>query len=66
MLDDPLFWPDGIICKPWQSRGMQNNVRNRFNSKKVINQSAQQCNRVGSSYDFEGTNRYSLLTSDID
>ena len=32
LLNDPLFWPEGVVCRPWVSRfkSKRNNKRSRF------------------------------------
>lgn len=31
MTDDPYFWPEGVVCRPWNTRGAYRKHRNHYN-----------------------------------
>ena len=65
-LDDPWFWPEGIVCKPWLSRNMLSNRSNRFNTQTDNRTYGNRKLHVDSSYSIENRNRFSALAHEID
>jgi hypothetical protein len=71
MTDDPYFWPEGVICRPWMSYGAYRNRRSRYNegegehSTEDLNSNIDRYryDREHGRYD---DNRYSVLDCDID
>ena len=66
MLDDPWFWPDGIVCKPWLSRNTMNYRDRRVHTRKDNKSFGSKWSHIDNNYGIEDTNRFSVLTSDID
>ena len=70
-LEEPGFWPRGVMCRPWLS---QTQLRNRWNGRHDDeNQEREFDNRrsrhrlsanVGPRFD--NYNRYTVLNSDVD
>lgn len=71
MTDDPYFWPEGVICRPWMSYGAYRNRRARYN-KGEGEHSTEDLNSNTDRYRYDreqghyDDNRYSVLDCDID
>jgi hypothetical protein len=66
LLDDPLFWPEGVVCRPWVSKvkSKRSNRAPRFNRRNGVPSSLDKTDIVKSGSYSNNYNPYSCLSSD--